>query len=128
KAVNDEAEILGEEMEKEVEVEASGSDDKFYDVDVEVEEPADVIVEVPTVPAFSASPADSTNVQQKERTTAGVDPSGPFGSVPDSKFLKVQAELDRARTERLRAELDQAHAENARLLALLQQATPQPKP
>ncbi|GAB2288173.1 hypothetical protein Dimus_022515 [Dionaea muscipula] len=54
-AVNDEVEIQGEEMEKEVEVEASGSDDKFYDAEVEVEEPADVIVEVPTVLAFPAS-------------------------------------------------------------------------
>ncbi|GAB2268582.1 hypothetical protein Dimus_003537 [Dionaea muscipula] len=61
-AVNDEAEIQGGEMEKEAEVEASGSDDEFYDAEVEVEEPADVIVKVPTVPAFSTSPTDSTNV------------------------------------------------------------------
>ncbi|GAB2268296.1 hypothetical protein Dimus_003269, partial [Dionaea muscipula] len=61
-AVNEEAEIQGE----------SGSDDKFYDAEIGVEEPAD---EVLVVPAFSASPADSANVQQKETAAAGVDPS-----------------------------------------------------
>ncbi|GAB2301372.1 hypothetical protein Dimus_035399 [Dionaea muscipula] len=124
----DEEDEGGEEMEKEAEVEASRSNDKFYDAEVEVEEPADVIVEVPTVPAFPASPADSTNMQQKERTTTGVDPSGPTSSLPDSDFLKLQAELDRARSERLQAELDKARVENVRLQALLQQATSQPKP
>ncbi|GAB2288459.1 hypothetical protein Dimus_022791, partial [Dionaea muscipula] len=127
-AVNDEAEIQGGEMEKGVEVEASGSDDEFYDAEVEVEEPADEIVEVPAVPAFPASPADSTNMQQKERTASGVDPSGPTGSLPDSDFLKLQEELDRARSERLQAELDKARTKNARLQALLLQATSQPKP
>ncbi|GAB2303357.1 hypothetical protein Dimus_037348 [Dionaea muscipula] len=99
-------------MEKEAEVEASGSDDKFYDAEVEVEEPVDVIVEVPAVSAFPASPADSKNVLQKKRTTTGVDPSGPTDSLPDSDFLKPQAELDRACPERCQAELDKARAEN----------------
>ncbi|GAB2276611.1 hypothetical protein Dimus_011329 [Dionaea muscipula] len=79
-AVNDETEIQGEEIEKEAEVEASGSDDKFYDAEVEVEEPSNEIVEVPAVTTFPASPVDSKNVQQKERTTIGVDPSSPTGS------------------------------------------------
>ncbi|GAB2268303.1 hypothetical protein Dimus_003274 [Dionaea muscipula] len=78
----------------------------------EVEEPADVIVQVPEVPAPVSS-------QQKETTTAGVNPSRPTGSLPYSDFLKHQAELDRIRAKRLQAELDHARAENARLLALL---------
>ncbi|GAB2295236.1 hypothetical protein Dimus_029411 [Dionaea muscipula] len=119
----------GKIKEKEVEIQGeSGSDDKFYDVEVEVEEPTDVIVEVPKVPACPASPVDSTTNVQKEKNAAGVNPSGPTGSLPDFDFKKLQAYLDHARTKRLQAELDQARAENARLQALLQQATSQPKP
>ncbi|GAB2270973.1 hypothetical protein Dimus_005830 [Dionaea muscipula] len=125
-AVIDEVEIEREEVEKEAEIQGeSGSDDKFYDAEVEVEEPADG---VPAVPAFPASPTDSSNVQQKEKNVARVDPLVPIGSIPDSDFQKLQADLDRARRARLQAELDQDRAENARLLALLQQATPKPKP
>ncbi|GAB2278975.1 hypothetical protein Dimus_013642 [Dionaea muscipula] len=102
-----------------------GSDDKFYDAEVRVEEPAD---EVQAVPAFPASPVDSSNVQQKEKNASGVNPSVRVGSIPDFNFQKLQEELDRARTARLQAELDQAREENARLLALLQQATPKLKP
>ncbi|GAB2285994.1 hypothetical protein Dimus_020417 [Dionaea muscipula] len=83
--------------------------------EVGVEEPAD---EVLAVPAFPSSPSDSSNVQQKQNA-AGVDPSAPTGSLPDSNFLKLQAELDHAHTTRLQAELDQARTENSRLLALL---------
>ncbi|GAB2286091.1 hypothetical protein Dimus_020515 [Dionaea muscipula] len=46
-AVVDEAAVQGE----------SGSDDQFFDAQVDVEEP---VAEVPVVPAFSASPGDST--------------------------------------------------------------------
>ncbi|GAB2268627.1 hypothetical protein Dimus_003580 [Dionaea muscipula] len=68
--VIDEVEIQGE-VEKEVEIqEESGSDDKFYDDEVEVEEPVD------EVPAFPASPVDSSNVQQMQNA-AGVNPSVP---------------------------------------------------
>ncbi|GAB2285995.1 hypothetical protein Dimus_020418 [Dionaea muscipula] len=120
-AVIDEVEIQREEMEKEAEIQGeSGSDDKFFDAEVGVEEPAD---EVPAVPTFPSSPTNSSNVQQKQNT-AGVNPSVSTGSLLDIDFLKLQAELDRARTARLQAELDQARVENARLLALLQQATP----
>ncbi|GAB2281450.1 hypothetical protein Dimus_016038, partial [Dionaea muscipula] len=63
--VVDEAALQGE----------SGSDDQFYDAQVEVEEP---VAEAPAVPVFPASPGDSTN-QQKELEAAGVDPSGPTG-------------------------------------------------
>ncbi|GAB2286845.1 hypothetical protein Dimus_021235 [Dionaea muscipula] len=104
-AVNEEAEIQ----------EGSGSDDKFYDAEVEVEAPAD---EVQAVPVFPASPADSTNVQ-KEPATTGVNPSILTGSMPDSVFLLLQAEFERARADRIQAELDRAQDENARLLTLL---------
>ncbi|GAB2278937.1 hypothetical protein Dimus_013607 [Dionaea muscipula] len=46
----------------------SGSDDQFFDAQVNVKDP---VIEAPTAPAFPASPGDSTN-QQKEQTPAGV--------------------------------------------------------
>ncbi|GAB2266006.1 hypothetical protein Dimus_001036 [Dionaea muscipula] len=127
--VNDEADLQGEEIVREAEVKESGSGEKFYDVKDEIQSPTDMIVEVPEVSAFPASPADSTNVQTKGKTmTTGVEPSGPSSSLPHSLLQHFQADLDRARTERLQAELDNARAENARLQALLQQATSHPKP
>ncbi|GAB2288335.1 hypothetical protein Dimus_022668 [Dionaea muscipula] len=124
-AVNDEDEIQGEEVEKETEIqEGSGSDDKFYDVQVEVEAPAD---EVPAASEFPASPADSTTVQ-KEKAPAGVDPSALTGSIPDSVFVSLQADFERAQANRIQAELERAQANNTRLLALLPQAKAQPKP
>ncbi|GAB2292891.1 hypothetical protein Dimus_027119 [Dionaea muscipula] len=125
-AVIDEVEIEREEVEKEAEIQGeSGSDDKFYDAEVGIEEP---VVEVLEVLAFPASPTDFTTNVQKEKNAAGVDPSNPVGNIPDSDFQKLQADLDRARTARHQAELGQARAENARLIALLQQATPKLKP
>ncbi|GAB2265605.1 hypothetical protein Dimus_000645, partial [Dionaea muscipula] len=101
---------------------------KFYDAEDEVQEPTDVIVQEQTTQAtFPASPSDSSIVQ-KEKTTTGVDPSVPSGSIPDSVVLKLQEELEQARARRLQADLDKAQAENARLLALLQQPQSQPKP
>ncbi|GAB2296617.1 hypothetical protein Dimus_030727 [Dionaea muscipula] len=115
----------GEEVEKEAEIqEGSGSDNKFFDAQVEVEAPAD---EVPAVPVFPASPTDLMNVQ-KETTAAGVDPSVSVGIIPDSDFQRRQTEFERARTNRIQANLERAQAENARLLALLQQAKALPKP
>ncbi|GAB2297993.1 hypothetical protein Dimus_032074 [Dionaea muscipula] len=102
----------------------SGSNDKFYDAQVDVEEP---VVEAPTIPAFPASPRHSTN-QQKEPEASGVDPSGPSGHIPDSVMSKLQAEFERDRANKIQADLEKAQAENARLLALLQQAQSQPKP
>ncbi|GAB2286048.1 hypothetical protein Dimus_020471 [Dionaea muscipula] len=90
----------------------------------EVEEPES---EAPTALAFPTSPGDSTN-QQKETEAAGVDPLGPTGHIPDSVMSKLQAEFERARANRIQAALEKAQAENARLLALLQQAQSQPKP
>ncbi|GAB2288690.1 hypothetical protein Dimus_023006 [Dionaea muscipula] len=96
----------------------SRSDDQFYDAQVEVEEQ---VAEAPAVPVFRTSPGDLKN-QQKERESAGVDPSGPTRSIPDSIMIQLQTDFERARANRIQADLEKAKAENARLLALLQQA------
>ncbi|GAB2288394.1 hypothetical protein Dimus_022727, partial [Dionaea muscipula] len=105
--VIDEAVVQGE----------SGSGEKFYDVEDKIQEPAAVVEEVPAVAAQASA-------QQKETTPSGVDPSGPSGHLPESKMLKLQAELERTRANRFQAYLEKAQAENASLLALLQQANP----
>ncbi|GAB2283704.1 hypothetical protein Dimus_018200 [Dionaea muscipula] len=110
-AVIDEAAVQGE----------SGSNDQFFDAQIDVE---DLVAEVP---AFSASPGDSTT-QQKEPETAGVDPSGPSDHIPESVMIKLQAEFERARANRIQSDLEKAQVENSRLLALLQQAQSKPKP
>ncbi|GAB2288840.1 hypothetical protein Dimus_023151 [Dionaea muscipula] len=94
--VVDEAAVQGE----------SGSDDLFFDAQVDVEEP---VIEAP---AFPASPGDSTT-QQKE---------------PESVMIRLQADFERARANRIQADLEKAQPKNARLLALLQQAQSKPKP
>ncbi|GAB2272942.1 hypothetical protein Dimus_007756 [Dionaea muscipula] len=99
----------------------SGSGEKFYDAEDEIQEPAAVVEEVPAVVAQDSA-------QQKETETAGVDPSSPSGHIPDSVFLPLQAEFERARANIIQAELEKAQAENARLLALLQQSQNLPKP
>ncbi|GAB2273396.1 hypothetical protein Dimus_008191 [Dionaea muscipula] len=104
-AVIDKAAIQGE----------SGSDDQFFDAQVDIEEP---VTEAPAVPAFSASLGNSTT-QQKEPEAAGVDPSGPSGHIPESVMIKLQAEFERARANKIQSDLENAQAENARLLALL---------
>ncbi|GAB2270477.1 hypothetical protein Dimus_005371 [Dionaea muscipula] len=86
----------------------SGSDDQFYDAQVEFEEP---VADAPAVPVFPASPGYSTNMQ-KEPATAGVDPSIPSSSILDSMVLKLQAELEQARARRLQADLEKAQPEN----------------
>ncbi|GAB2283593.1 hypothetical protein Dimus_018100 [Dionaea muscipula] len=60
-AVIDEATVEGE----------SGSDDQFYDAQVEVEEP---VTETPAAPAVPAS----SSAQQKDKEPSGVDPSCPI--------------------------------------------------
>ncbi|GAB2288190.1 hypothetical protein Dimus_022531, partial [Dionaea muscipula] len=99
----------------------SESGEKFYDAEDEVQESPEVNEEVPAVPAPSSA-------QQKKMETARVDPSGPSGHIPDSVFTPFQAEFERARANRIQAELEKAQAENARLLALLQQAQNPHKP
>ncbi|GAB2265718.1 hypothetical protein Dimus_000756 [Dionaea muscipula] len=68
------------------------------------------------------------SVRQKETTASGVDPSCPTGRIPEAVMNKLQAEFERARANRFQADLEKAQAENARLLALLQQAQTKPKP
>ncbi|GAB2298141.1 hypothetical protein Dimus_032212 [Dionaea muscipula] len=99
----------------------SGSIEKFYDAEDEIQEPAAVAEEVPAVAAQASA-------QQKETEAAGVDPLGPSGHIPESVFLPLQVEFERTRANRFQADLEKAQAENARLLALLQQAQNQPKP
>ncbi|GAB2293334.1 hypothetical protein Dimus_027536 [Dionaea muscipula] len=99
----------------------SGSGEKFYDAEDEIQEPAAVVEEVPAVVA-------QASIHQKETEALGVDPLGPTGHIPASVFLPLQAEFERTRANRIQAELEKAQAENARLLALLQQAQSKPKP
>ncbi|GAB2268777.1 hypothetical protein Dimus_003722 [Dionaea muscipula] len=110
-AVVDEAVLQGE----------SGSGEKFYDAEEEVQGSATVVEEVPKVPT-------PTSVEQKETEASGVDPSALTESIPDSIFMTLQADFERARANRIQAKLEKAQAENARLLALLQQAKAQLKP
>ncbi|GAB2285839.1 hypothetical protein Dimus_020279 [Dionaea muscipula] len=110
-AVIDEAAVEGE----------SRSDEQFYDAQVDVEEP---VTETPAAPEVVAQ----ASVQQKETTASGVDPSCPTGRIPEVVMNKLQAEFERARANRFQADLEKAQAENARLLALLQQAQTKPKP
>ncbi|GAB2285573.1 hypothetical protein Dimus_020019 [Dionaea muscipula] len=102
-AVIDEAKVEGE----------SGSDDQFYDAQVEVEEP---VTETQAAPAVQTS----SSTQREDQEPAGVDPSGPTGR--EAEFLKFQAEFERKRANRFHDDLEKAKAENARLLALLHQA------
>ncbi|GAB2268000.1 hypothetical protein Dimus_002977 [Dionaea muscipula] len=99
----------------------SGLGEKFYDAEDEIQEPAAVVEEVPTVVAQAST-------QQKELEAVGVDPSGPSGRILESVMNKLQAEFERARANRIQADLEKAHAKNVRLLALLQQAQSKPKP
>ncbi|GAB2268171.1 hypothetical protein Dimus_003148 [Dionaea muscipula] len=99
----------------------SGSDDQFFDAQVDVEEP---VTETPATPAV---PIPST-VQQKVTETTGVDPSCPFGRILEAVMNKLQAEFERARANRIQDDLEKAQDENARLLAMLQQAQFKPKP
>ncbi|GAB2297893.1 hypothetical protein Dimus_031978 [Dionaea muscipula] len=104
--------------------EESGSNDQFFDAQVDVEEP---VTEAPAALAYPASPGDSTT-QPKEPEAAGVDPSGPSGHIPESVMIKLQAEFERAHANRIQSDLEKAQTENARFLALLQQAQSKPKP
>ncbi|GAB2292391.1 hypothetical protein Dimus_026632, partial [Dionaea muscipula] len=99
----------------------SGSDDQFFDAQVDVEESMTETQTTPAVPVPSI-------VQQKVSETLGVDPSGPSGHLPESDMLKLQDEFERTRANRFQADLEKAQTENAKLLALLQQAQTKPKP
>ncbi|GAB2302972.1 hypothetical protein Dimus_036966 [Dionaea muscipula] len=95
--------------------------EKFYDAEDENQEPAVVVEEVPAVAAQASA-------QQKEIEAAGVDPSGPSGHIPETVMSKLQAVFEKAHADRIQADLEKAQAENARLLALLQQAKNPPQP
>ncbi|GAB2292680.1 hypothetical protein Dimus_026917 [Dionaea muscipula] len=110
-AVIDEATVEGE----------SGSDDQFYDAQIEVDEP---VTENPAAPAVPAS----SSAQQKDKEPSGVDPSCPTGRLPEAEFLKFQVEFERKRANKFHDDLEKAKAENARLLALLHQAQTKPHP
>ncbi|GAB2273655.1 hypothetical protein Dimus_008437 [Dionaea muscipula] len=99
----------------------SGSDDQFFDAQVDVEEPVTEPQAAPAVPVPST-------VQQKETAPSGVDPSCPSGRIPEVVMNKIQAEFERARSNRFQADLEKAQAKNARLLSMLRQAQFKPKP
>ncbi|GAB2288226.1 hypothetical protein Dimus_022567 [Dionaea muscipula] len=103
----------------------SGSDDQFFYAQVDTEEPVTETSAAPEVPAV----VGQDSAQQKETAPSGVDPSGgPSGHLPEAVINKLQAEFERVRANRFQADLEKAQAENARLLALLQQAQTKPKP
>ncbi|GAB2290356.1 hypothetical protein Dimus_024636 [Dionaea muscipula] len=87
-AVVDEAAVEGE----------SGSDEQFYDAQVDVEEP---VTETPAAPEVVAQ----ASVQQKETAASGVDPSCPTGRIPEAVMNKFQAEFERTRANRFQADL-----------------------
>ncbi|GAB2269002.1 hypothetical protein Dimus_003931 [Dionaea muscipula] len=61
----------------------SGSDDQFFDAQVDVEEP---VTETPAAPEVVAQ----DSVQQKETEASGVDPlGGPSGHIPESVMNKL---------------------------------------
>ncbi|GAB2267923.1 hypothetical protein Dimus_002899, partial [Dionaea muscipula] len=99
----------------------SGSDDQFFDAQVDVEEPVTETQAAPAVPV-------SSTVQQKVTDTSGVDPSCPSGYIPEAVMNKLQADFERARANKIQADLEKAQAENARLLAMLHQAQFKSKP
>ncbi|GAB2297523.1 hypothetical protein Dimus_031622 [Dionaea muscipula] len=99
----------------------SGSGEKFYDAEDEVQESPVLNKEVPVVPAQASA-------WKKETEASGVDPLGPSSHIPESVMIKLQAEFKRARANRFQADLEKAQEENTRLLALLQQAQSKPKP
>ncbi|GAB2284046.1 hypothetical protein Dimus_018526 [Dionaea muscipula] len=83
------------------EVGESRSDNQFFNAQVEVEESAAVVEEVPEEVAQASD-------QQKEIEVAGVDPSGPSRHILDSVMNKLQAEFKRARANRIQADLEKA--------------------
>ncbi|GAB2301542.1 hypothetical protein Dimus_035559 [Dionaea muscipula] len=97
----------------------SGSGEKFYDAEEEAQGSPDLHDEIP-------AEAPPSSAQQKDKGTAGVDPSGPTGR--EAEFLKFQAEFERKRANQFHDDLEKAKAENARLLALLHQAQIKPHP
>ncbi|GAB2280663.1 hypothetical protein Dimus_015291 [Dionaea muscipula] len=109
--VVDEAAVEGE----------SGSGEKFYDAEDEAQGSTEVNDEILAIVTHASA-------QQKEKESSGVDPSCPTGRIPEAVMNKFQDEFERARANKFQDDLEKAQDENARLLALLQQAQSQPKP
>ncbi|GAB2290925.1 hypothetical protein Dimus_025185 [Dionaea muscipula] len=97
------------------------SSERFYDAEYETQGSPEMQEEIPAA-------APQSSAQQKEKGTAGVDPSGPTGRIPEAELLKFQAEFERKRANRFYDDLEKAKAENARLLALLHQAQSKSNP
>ncbi|GAB2273416.1 hypothetical protein Dimus_008211 [Dionaea muscipula] len=95
--------------------------DEFYDAQVDVEEPR---MRLQLLQKWLLKLQFSRRKQRR----SGVDPSCPTGRIPEAVMNKLQPEFERARANRFQADLEKAQAENARLLALLQQAQAKPKP
>ncbi|GAB2284094.1 hypothetical protein Dimus_018567, partial [Dionaea muscipula] len=81
--------------------EESGSREKFFDAEDEVQGSEEVSEDVPDMPA-------PTLVQQKEKASAGVNPLAPTRSIPDSVMIQLQADFERARANRIQADLEKA--------------------
>ncbi|GAB2299837.1 hypothetical protein Dimus_033889 [Dionaea muscipula] len=89
----------GKHVRRDDEIDAPTANEEVNEEEHEVQESAEVSEEVPYVPA----PA---SVQQKEKAPTGVDPSGLTGSIPDSVFMTLQAELEKARADRIQDDLE----------------------
>ncbi|GAB2288353.1 hypothetical protein Dimus_022685 [Dionaea muscipula] len=89
--VIDEAAVEGE----------SGSGEKFYDAEDEVQGSPEVNDDIPAL-------LTQASAQQKETTPSRVDPSGPSGRIPEVVMNKLQAEFERARANRFQADLEKA--------------------
>ncbi|GAB2275548.1 hypothetical protein Dimus_010305, partial [Dionaea muscipula] len=87
----------------------SGSGEKFYDAEDEAQGSPEVNEEIPAAVTHASA-------QQKEKESS------------EAVMNKFQAEFERARANKFQADLEKAQAENARLLALLQQGQSKPKP
>ncbi|GAB2296839.1 hypothetical protein Dimus_030940 [Dionaea muscipula] len=90
---NDEAPEAEAEEEEKIDRAAeqgeSGSDDQFFDAQVDVEELVTKTQAAPAVPV-------SSTVQQKVTDIIGVDPSCPSGRIQEVVMNKLQAEFERA--------------------------------
>ncbi|GAB2273062.1 hypothetical protein Dimus_007870 [Dionaea muscipula] len=90
-AVVDEAAVEGE----------SGSGEKFYNAEDEVQGSPEVNDELPAVVTHASA-------QDKEPGSSGVDPSGPSSHLPEAVMNRLQAQFDRARANRFQADLEKA--------------------
>ncbi|GAB2280956.1 hypothetical protein Dimus_015573 [Dionaea muscipula] len=84
----------------------SGSGEKFYDAEDEVQGSPAVNDDIPAV-------VTQASAQQKEPASSGVNPSCPTGQIPEAVMNKMQDEFERARANRFQVDLEKAQAENA---------------